>query len=156
MGDEPIRGGPSVGGPPRPESPRDEPDQGREIDWYRSDDLILGFCGPVGAYGVYRCWLGGRRRWEFCPAGTEAWERDDCPGTLPMPLQYMACAEAQSRIGLAARKEGAKARELVGMPVGQVVGRMSQELSSSEVIYQFIEEFIDAVERLQGMLDAAK
>ncbi len=74
MGDKPIRGGPSVGGPPRPESPRDEPDQGREIDWYRSDDLILGFCGPVGAGGVYRCWLGGRRRWEFCPAGTEAWD----------------------------------------------------------------------------------
>ncbi len=25
-------------------------------------------------------------------AWTEAWLRDDCPGTLPMPLQYMACA----------------------------------------------------------------
>ncbi len=89
-------------------------------------------------------------------AWTEAWERDDCPGTLPMPLQYMACAEAQSRIGLAARKEGARARELVGMPVGQVVGRMSHEMRSSEVIYQFLDEFVESVERLQGMLDAAK
>ena len=89
-------------------------------------------------------------------AWTEAWERDDCPGTLPMPLQYMACAEAQTRIGLAARKEGAKARELVGMPVGQVVGRMSHEMSSAEVIYQFIDEFVESVERLQGMLDLAK
>ena len=89
-------------------------------------------------------------------AWTEAWERDDCPGTLPMPLQYMACAEAQTRIGIAARKKGAKARELLGMPVGQVVGRMNHEMSSSEVIYQFIEEFVDSVERLQGMLDAAK
>ena len=43
-------------------------------------------------------------------AWTEAWEREDCPGTLPMPLQYMACSEAQARIGLAARKEGSKAR----------------------------------------------
>ncbi len=72
-----------------------------------------------------------------------------------MPLQYMACAEAQTRIGLAARKEGAKARALVGMPVGQVVGRMTVEMSSADVIYQFMEEFIESVERLQGMLDAA-
>jgi NAD(P)H-dependent flavin oxidoreductase YrpB (nitropropane dioxygenase family) len=88
-------------------------------------------------------------------AWTEAWEREDCPGTLPMPLQYMVCAEAQTRIGLAARKEGAKARDLVGMPVGQVVGRMNHEMSSADVIYQFMEEFVESVERLQGMLDAA-
>jgi NAD(P)H-dependent flavin oxidoreductase YrpB (nitropropane dioxygenase family) len=87
---------------------------------------------------------------------TEAWERDECPGALPMPLQYMACAEAQTRIGLAARKEGAKARDLVGMPVGQVVSRMNHEISSAEVIYQFMEEFVETVDRLQGMLDAAE
>jgi NAD(P)H-dependent flavin oxidoreductase YrpB (nitropropane dioxygenase family) len=89
-------------------------------------------------------------------AWTEAWEREDCPGTLPMPLQYMACAEAQTRIGVAARKEGAKARELLGMPVGQVVGRMNEEMTSAEVIYRFIDEFVESVERLQGMLDAAR
>ncbi len=89
-------------------------------------------------------------------AWTEAWERDDCPGTLPMPLQYMACAEAQARVGLAARKPGAKARELVGMPVGQVVGRMHEEKSSAEVIYELIDEFVETVDRLQGMLDSAQ
>jgi NAD(P)H-dependent flavin oxidoreductase YrpB (nitropropane dioxygenase family) len=88
-------------------------------------------------------------------AWTEAWEREDCPGTLPMPLQYMACSEAQTRIGLAARKEGSKARELIGMPVGQIVGRMNQEMSSADVIYQFIDEFVGAVDRLQQTLDAA-
>ena len=88
-------------------------------------------------------------------AWTEAWEREDCPGALPMPLQYMACSEAQTRIGLAARKEGSKARELIGMPVGQVVGRMNQEMSSADVIYQFIDEFVGAVDRLQQTLDAA-
>jgi NAD(P)H-dependent flavin oxidoreductase YrpB (nitropropane dioxygenase family) len=88
-------------------------------------------------------------------AWTEAWERDDCPGTLPMPLQYMACSEAQTRIGLAARKKGAKARELVGMPVGQVVGRLTEELSSADVIFRFIDEFVEAVDRLQQSLDAA-
>jgi NAD(P)H-dependent flavin oxidoreductase YrpB (nitropropane dioxygenase family) len=88
-------------------------------------------------------------------AWTEAWEREDCPGTLPMPLQYMACSEAQTRIGLAARDEGSKARDLIGMPVGQVVGRMTQEMSSADVIYQFIDEFVEAVDRLQKTLDAA-
>ena len=88
-------------------------------------------------------------------AWTEAWTREDCPGTLPMPLQYMACAEAQARIGLAARKEGSKARDLIGMPVGQVVGRMNAEVSSADVIYQFMDEFVECVDRLQGMLDAA-
>jgi NAD(P)H-dependent flavin oxidoreductase YrpB (nitropropane dioxygenase family) len=88
-------------------------------------------------------------------AWTEAWEREDCPGTLPMPLQYMACSEAQMRIGIAARKPGAKARELVGMPVGQVVGRLTEEMSSADVVYQFIDEFVEAVDRLQQTLDAA-
>lgn len=88
-------------------------------------------------------------------AWTEAWEREDCPGTLPMPLQYMVCSEAQTRIGLAARKDGAKARDLVGMPVGQVVGRLTQEMSSADVIYQFIDEFVETTERLQRSLDAA-
>ena len=86
---------------------------------------------------------------------TEAWEREECPGTLPMPLQYMACSEAQTRIGMAARKQGAKARELVGMPVGQVVGRLTQEMSSADVIYQFIDEFVETTDRLQRSLDAA-
>src|SRR5439155_306021 len=29
---------------------------------------------------------------------TDIWERDDSPGTLPMPLQYMLISEAQRRI----------------------------------------------------------
>ncbi len=87
---------------------------------------------------------------------TDAWEREDCPGTLPMPLQYMVCSEAQTRISRAARKDGAKAQELVGMPVGQVVGRMNAEVSSADVIYQFMDEFIESVERLQSTLDSAK
>ncbi len=88
-------------------------------------------------------------------AWTEAWEREDCPGTLPMPLQYMACADAQTRIGLAARRDGAKARELVGIPVGQVVSRMNEMKASKEVIYEFMDEFVATVERLDGMLAAA-
>jgi NAD(P)H-dependent flavin oxidoreductase YrpB (nitropropane dioxygenase family) len=87
---------------------------------------------------------------------TEAWERPDCPGTLPMPLQYMATADATARIGYWSRSEKSRARELAGMPVGQVVGRLTEERTSAEVIYRFIDEFVDAVERLDGMLAAAR
>ncbi len=89
-------------------------------------------------------------------AWTDAWERPDCPGTLPMPLQYRACAEASQRISLAARNPNSKARELVGMPVGQVVSRMNEVKKSSEVIYQFIDEFIETVQRLDSLLEAAQ
>jgi NAD(P)H-dependent flavin oxidoreductase YrpB (nitropropane dioxygenase family) len=89
-------------------------------------------------------------------AWTEAWERPDCPGTLPMPLQYMATADASARMGYWARSEKSRARELIGMPVGQVVSRMKEEQTSAEVIYSFIEEFVDVVEKLGGTLDAAE
>ena len=88
-------------------------------------------------------------------AWTDAWLREDSPGTLPMPLQYMACAEANARISHYARNPESRARELVGMPVGQIVSRMNDEPTSAELIYGFMEEFVDAVERLDGLLEAA-
>ena len=60
------------------------------------------------------------------------------------------------RIGLAARKENSKARELLGMPVGQVVSRMNEVKSSAQVIYEFMDEFIETVRRLDSMLEAAE
>lgn len=89
-------------------------------------------------------------------AWTEAWESEECPGALPMPLQYMACADANARIHHFANNPESRAIELVGLPVGQIVSRMNQELRASEVVMQFIEEFVDAVDRLNGLLKAAE
>ena len=86
---------------------------------------------------------------------TEAWESPESPGTLPMPLQYMATANANARIGYWSRSGKSRARELQGIPVGQIVSRMNHEVTSADVIYQFMEEFVDTVERLQGTLEAA-
>ncbi len=86
---------------------------------------------------------------------TEAWESPESPGTLPMPLQYMATSQANARIGYWARSEKSRARELQGIPVGQIVSRMNHEVTSAEVIYQLMEEFVEAVERLDGTLEAA-
>jgi hypothetical protein len=46
------------------------------IEWFRTDsDLILGFCGKKGSWGVYRYWLNQSDTWEFCHAGTKEWDR---------------------------------------------------------------------------------
>jgi NAD(P)H-dependent flavin oxidoreductase YrpB (nitropropane dioxygenase family) len=87
---------------------------------------------------------------------TEAWDGPESPGTLPMPLQFMLNAEAQARIGHYARTERSRARELVGIPVGQIVGRMNEVRPSREVIEEMVTEFVDTVERLEGLLAAAE
>jgi NAD(P)H-dependent flavin oxidoreductase YrpB (nitropropane dioxygenase family) len=83
---------------------------------------------------------------------TDAWESDACPGTLPMPLQYMLTAEAQQRIGRAAAAGVPGGRELVGTPIGQIAGRINQVKSSQDVVYGMVEEFVDVVEKLKQQL----
>jgi len=87
---------------------------------------------------------------------TEAWDGPDSPGPLPMPLQFMLNADAQARIGHFARTERSRARELVGIPVGQIVGRMNEVRPSREVIHDMVSEFVDTVERLGSLLAAAE
>jgi NAD(P)H-dependent flavin oxidoreductase YrpB (nitropropane dioxygenase family) len=78
-------------------------------------------------------------------AWTDAWEAPDSPGTLPMPLQFMLTAEAFHRI------QRAQSPELVGMPVGQIVGAMNQVKPVREVVYDLIQEYVEAVERLTDL-----
>jgi NAD(P)H-dependent flavin oxidoreductase YrpB (nitropropane dioxygenase family) len=79
---------------------------------------------------------------------TAAWERDDCPGTLPMPLQFMATQEARARIARSDR------RDLFGMPVGQIVGSMNHVQTSRQVVLDMVQEYIDTVEKMAGGLGA--
>jgi len=75
-------------------------------------------------------------------AWTDAWEADGSPGTLPMPLQFMLTAEAFQRI------QRAQNPELVGMPVGQIVGAMNDVRPVRDVVFALVEEYLAAVERL--------
>jgi NAD(P)H-dependent flavin oxidoreductase YrpB (nitropropane dioxygenase family) len=81
-------------------------------------------------------------------AWTDAWEGPDSPGTLPMPLQYMLVSEAYRRI---ARSDN---EELLGMPVGQIVGSMNAVRPVRDVVYAMIEEYAAAVERLGAITEA--
>lgn len=87
---------------------------------------------------------------------TEAWDGPDSPGTLPMPLQYMLTAEAQNRISRYAHVESSGAKELIGTPVGQIVGRMNSVRRTRDVIHDMVSEFVAVAERLAGLLDAAR
>ncbi|MDZ4828500.1 MAG: nitronate monooxygenase [Actinomycetota bacterium] len=76
---------------------------------------------------------------------TMAWERDDCPGTLPMPLQFMATQKARARM--------ARSRpELFAMPVGQIVGSMKQVRTTKQVVLDMVQEYIETVEKMSGGL----
>jgi NAD(P)H-dependent flavin oxidoreductase YrpB (nitropropane dioxygenase family) len=79
---------------------------------------------------------------------TEAWDDPKGPGALPMPLQFMLTAEAQTRIG----RSGNEA--LAGSPVGQIVSRMDRVRPVSELMTDLVEGAAAAVERL-NRLDAA-
>jgi len=51
-----------------------------------------------------------------------------------------------------AHAEGSRARELVGMPVGQIVGRMNAVRSAREVIYEMVSDYVDTVSRMSEEL----
>jgi NAD(P)H-dependent flavin oxidoreductase YrpB (nitropropane dioxygenase family) len=73
---------------------------------------------------------------------TEAWEAEESPGFLPMPLQGILFANASRRITRVQNKE------LSGSPVGQIVGRMNKVRPARDVIFDLVEESIEASERL--------
>ena len=83
---------------------------------------------------------------------TEAWDSPDSPGTLPMPLQYMATSQAQSRIHKYAHVEGSGAGELIGTPVGQIMGRMNSVRRTRDVIQDMVTEFIDTTDQMAEFL----
>jgi NAD(P)H-dependent flavin oxidoreductase YrpB (nitropropane dioxygenase family) len=86
-------------------------------------------------------------------AWTEAWDDPKSPGALPMPLQFLLTSEAITRIHRNAHVPGSGARELVGSPVGQIVGRMNAVRPVREVIYEMMTEYVDTVQRMSGLLD---
>jgi NAD(P)H-dependent flavin oxidoreductase YrpB (nitropropane dioxygenase family) len=85
-------------------------------------------------------------------AWTEAWERPDSPGTLPMPLQTFLAEPALRKVHATAQAHpDSAAKQLATYYVGQIVGSMNSEKKTSQVVYELIEEFVEAVERLDGI-----
>jgi len=86
-------------------------------------------------------------------AWTEEWERADSPDPLGMPLQSALVTDPQARINKAAVQQDSKARDLATYFVGQVVGSMNKVQPTAGVVLNMINEFIDAVGRLNEVVD---
>jgi NAD(P)H-dependent flavin oxidoreductase YrpB (nitropropane dioxygenase family) len=80
---------------------------------------------------------------------TDAWERSDTPDPLGFPLQGMVVQEAIERQNIYTDQ----AQPHVGFnPAGQIVGSTNVVKSVRMVIQEMIEEYLDAVERLNDLL----
>jgi len=99
-----------------------------------------------------RCISGKPARMLVTPY-TQAWDGEASPGTLPMPLQYMATADATQRIYRHAQKGGKEAATLLGTPVGQIVGMMNARRPAKNIVYDLVNEYIETVTGLSSKLE---
>ena len=83
---------------------------------------------------------------------TDYWESDAAPDSLPMPLQSLVAEPALSRITKLAEGGHKGARELATYWVGQGVGLMNDMQSTKQVVYEFMEDFLAATERLESVM----
>ncbi|HTP77274.1 MAG TPA: nitronate monooxygenase [Rhizomicrobium sp.] len=83
---------------------------------------------------------------------TDYWESDAAPDSLPMPLQSLVAEPALSRITKLAEGGHKGARELATYWVGQGVGLMNDMQSTKQVVYEFMEDFLAATERLKSVM----
>jgi NAD(P)H-dependent flavin oxidoreductase YrpB (nitropropane dioxygenase family) len=81
---------------------------------------------------------------------TEAWEREDTPEPLPMPLQGMITIDMIRRT----HQYAEKSQPVAFNPVGQIVGSMNQILPTKEVFSELLDGYYDAIDRLQETVPA--
>jgi NAD(P)H-dependent flavin oxidoreductase YrpB (nitropropane dioxygenase family) len=73
---------------------------------------------------------------------TEAWEGEDAPEPLRMPLQNLLVSEAHQRLMRSGQPD------VVPMPAGQIVGRMNEIRPVADVMAELIGETIAVLDRL--------
>ncbi len=80
---------------------------------------------------------------------TDAWENPDNPKPLGMPLQFMVTGDAVAR----GHHYPEQARDVQFNPVGQVVGMMDKPRRTKDVIFEMVDQYIDASARLGATLE---
>jgi NAD(P)H-dependent flavin oxidoreductase YrpB (nitropropane dioxygenase family) len=79
---------------------------------------------------------------------TEAWDAEDAPEPLPMPLQNILVSEAHQRMSVSADPT------TVAMPVGQIVGRMNEIRPVADIIAELVTGFEAATRKLDTIRDS--
>jgi NAD(P)H-dependent flavin oxidoreductase YrpB (nitropropane dioxygenase family) len=86
-------------------------------------------------------------------AWTDAWQSPEAPDPLPMPLQSLVSEPALRSIDKLAESGDPGARQLATYWVGQGVGLMNSAQSVRSVVFEFMEDFASAAERLSACLE---
>lgn len=86
-------------------------------------------------------------------AWTDAWAAPDAPEPLPMPLQPVLVNRALKAIDRAAHQPGSGAEALANYFVGQIVGSMTTAKPAAQVVFDMVDEFVDAVNSLGLLLE---
>ena len=86
-------------------------------------------------------------------AWTNAWSAEGAPDPLPMPLQGLISRPAMLKIDKLAESGHAGAKQLATYYVGQAVGLMNTEQSARSVVYDFMKDYAEAVERLSATVE---
>lgn len=86
-------------------------------------------------------------------AWTDAWESDDAPDPLPMPLMSLISEPALKKVTKLAESGHPGARQLATYFVGQGVGLMNSIQDTRTVVREFMEDYLAAVERLSGTVE---
>jgi len=76
---------------------------------------------------------------------TDAWEQPGAPQPLPMPLQNLLVSEAHQRLIRSGQPD------VVPMPAGQIVGRITEVRPVADVMADLVAETAEALNRLNGL-----
>ena len=81
---------------------------------------------------------------------TEAWESDETPDPLPMPLQGMVTFDAIRRTAMYADK--GSAQDVSFNAAGQVIGQINEVESVKNVIFRLVNEYVDTLDNLNSTM----
>jgi NAD(P)H-dependent flavin oxidoreductase YrpB (nitropropane dioxygenase family) len=79
---------------------------------------------------------------------TDAWDAEDAPQPLPMPLQNILVSEAHQRMSESSDPT------TIAMPVGQIVGRMNEIRPVADIVAELVAGFEAASKRLDGIRES--
>lgn len=94
---------------------------------------------------VIRRWMSGKTVRMIRSKASEAWEQPGAPRTLKAPLQSILFNQAKARI------ERAQRDDYCSFPAGQVAGVIAGETTVRQIMYDFQNEYLGAVERLTSL-----
>ncbi|MFN3237329.1 MAG: NAD(P)H-dependent flavin oxidoreductase [Pseudomonadales bacterium] len=81
-------------------------------------------------------------------AWTQAWDTGNNPNSLGAPMQMMAVGKAMARM----RRYPEQSRDLMFVPVGQIVGRLNEVANAKDVFNQMVNEYLETHERMNQFL----